>query len=71
MMSEMNGKLRRGIILTKLCWFSVRGTIYTKAELEKAFDRLQQEMETTVRQELEMFYRMSGKKQFMIIIMYH
>ena len=29
--------------------------------MEKAYERLQQEMETTVRGELEMFYRMSGK----------
>ncbi len=28
--------------------------------MENAFERLRSEMETTVRQELEMFYRMSG-----------
>jgi len=36
--------------------------------LEKVFERMQSEMETTVRQELEMFYRMSGV--FIQMLMY-
>ena len=34
--------------------------IFTKQDLEKTFERMQSEMELTVRQELETFYRMSG-----------
>jgi hypothetical protein len=37
-----------------------QAAIFTKSDLEKVFERLQGEMETTVRQELETFYRMSG-----------
>ena len=36
--------------------------------MEKAFDKLQTEMESTVRAELEMFYRMSGV--FIQMLMY-
>ena len=42
--------------------------IFTKQDLEKVFERMQSEMETTVRQELEMFYRMSGV--FIQMLMY-
>lgn len=45
-----------------------QSAIFTKQDLEKVFERMQSEMETTVRQELEMFYRMSGV--FIQMLMY-
>jgi len=45
-----------------------QSALFTKSDLEKVFDRLQGEMETTVRQELETFYRMSGV--FIQMLMY-
>lgn len=45
-----------------------QSAIFTKADLEKVFNRLQEEMQTTVRQELETFYRMSGV--FIQMLMY-
>lgn len=46
----------------------MQSALFTKTDLEKVFDRLQGEMETTVRQELETFYRMSGV--FIQMLMY-
>lgn len=45
-----------------------QSAIFTRQDLEKVFERMQSEMETTVRQELEMFYRMSGV--FIQMLMY-
>lgn len=39
---------------------ALKQPIFTKHDMESTFDKLKQEMESTVRQELEMFYRMSG-----------
>eukprot|EP00347_Sterkiella_histriomuscorum_P009298 403341739 len=38
----------------------LKSAIFTKSDMESTFERLRQEMQQTVRQELEMFYRMSG-----------
>ena len=57
-MSEMIGKTQH---IDNHMLNSLKSAIFTKNDMEKAFDRLKDEMETTVRQELEMFYRMSGK----------
>jgi hypothetical protein len=45
-----------------------QSAIFTKQDLEKVFERMQSEMENTVRQELEMFYRLSGV--FIKMLMY-
>ena len=39
---------------------SLKSPIFSKQDMENTFDRLRQEVQSTVRQELEMFYRMSG-----------
>jgi hypothetical protein len=55
MMSKMIGNL---IPLNNVN--SLKSSIFTKHDMENAFEKLRGEIETTVRSELEMFYRMSG-----------
>ena len=38
----------------------MKSAIFTKNDMQAAFSKLRGEVELTVRQELEMFYRMSG-----------
>ena len=45
--------------------YSLKSSIFTKHDMENAFEKLRGEIETTVRSELEMFYRMSGKNQLL------
>ena len=62
MMSKMIGKHE------SLMLFSLKSSIFTKHDMENAFEKLRGEIETTVRSELEMFYRMSGKNLFVKLL---
>ena len=55
----------KGILpyLDNLVSYSASQTLFSKQDMENLIDKVSSDVQSTVRQELEIFYRMAGKLQ--------